>query len=126
MKACINPETLLPPAAAYSHVVKAGDLVFLSGMVPFDLDKKVVGNEVRAQTRKVLENMTAALEAVGGTLAHVCTVTAYLAELERDFAGFNEVYAEFFPRNPPVRATVGAELLGFLVEIQAAAVIGEA
>jgi 2-iminobutanoate/2-iminopropanoate deaminase len=111
------------PSAAYSQVVKDGNIVFLAGMVPFDTEKNVVGDDIRTQTRKTVENLAAAVAEAGGTLADVCTVTVFLSELERDFDGFNEVYSEFFSANPPARATVSAGLLGFLVEIQATAVL---
>lgn len=123
MKTCLNPDTLPTPSAAYSQVVKAANTVFLAGMVPFDAERNIVGEDIRAQTRKVLENLEAALGAAGGTLADVCSVTVFLSDLERDFAGFNEVYSEFFSSDPPARVTVSAGLLGFLVEIQAVAVL---
>jgi 2-iminobutanoate/2-iminopropanoate deaminase len=125
VKACFNPNELPPPSAAYSQVVKAGNIVFLAGMVPFDTEKNVVGEDIGEQTRKALENLDVALAAAGAKRDDVCTVTVFLSELERDFAGFNRVYSEFFSSEPPARATVSAGLLGFLVEIQATAVLTE-
>jgi 2-iminobutanoate/2-iminopropanoate deaminase len=124
-KQCINPPALPSPGPLhYSQVVKKGNLVFLTGMVPEDSDGVVAGPDIRSQTRKCLENMRTAVEAAGGSLADICYVTAYLQEKIRDFEGYNEVYGEFFPHDKPARATVGATLDGILVEIQAIAVLG--
>ena len=124
MKECINPNQLPSSGGPYSQVIRAGSLVFLAGMVPIDSDGKTVGDDIEAQTRKALENMRVALEAVGGGLSDVCSVTTYLPNLERDFDGYNRVYREFFHTDPPARATVSAGLVENLVEIQAIAVLG--
>ena len=123
MKECINPSQLPTPGGPYSQVIRAGSLVFLAGMVPADANGKTVGDDIETQTRQTLENMKAALEAVGGDLSNVCTVTSYLPNLERDFDGYNKVYREFFHTDPPARATVSARLVENLVEIQAIAVV---
>jgi enamine deaminase RidA (YjgF/YER057c/UK114 family) len=98
-------------------------MVFLTGMVPEGPDGIRVGSDIRSQTRKCLENMRDAIEAAGGSLADICSVTSYLQEKLRDFEGYNEVYGEFFPTDKPARATVGATLDGILVEIQSIAVL---
>jgi reactive intermediate/imine deaminase len=123
MKKCINPNQLPTLGGPYSQVISAGSLVFLAGMLPVDANGQVVGDNIETQTRKTLENMKVALEAVGGGLSDVCTVTTYLTNLERDFDGYNKVYREFFHTEPPARATVSAGLVDNLVEIQAIAVL---
>jgi 2-iminobutanoate/2-iminopropanoate deaminase len=124
MKQCINPPALPNPGHLnYSQVVKKGNMVFLTGMVPEDSNGELAGPDIRTQTRKCLENMHAAMEAAGGSLDDVCYVTSYLVEKKRDFEDYNAVYGEFFAMNKPARATVGAELDGILVEIQAIAVL---
>ena len=75
MKTCINPNQLPTPAGPYSQVIKKGSLVFLAGMIPVDSNGDVVGEDIETQTRKTFENLKAALEAAGGSLADVCTVT---------------------------------------------------
>ncbi len=65
--------------------------------------------------------MERALAEVGRDLSHVLKATVHLAELERDFAGFDAAYARMFPRPFPVRTTVGSRLLGILVEIDVVA-----
>jgi 2-iminobutanoate/2-iminopropanoate deaminase len=124
LKQTMNPSTLPDPGPLnYSQVVKKGNMVFLTGMVPEDANGLLAGDDIRSQTRQCLENMRAAMEAAGGSLDDVCYVTSYLVEKARDFEAYNEVYGEFFPENKPARATVGAVLDGILVEIQAIAVL---
>ena len=123
MKECINFNQLPVLGGFYSQVIRVGSLVFLAGMVPVDANGQVVGDDIETQTRKTLENMKVALEAVGGGLSDVCTVTSYLPNLERDFDGYNKVYREYFHTEPPARATVSAGLVENLVEIQAIAVL---
>ena len=124
VKECINPPNLPDPGRLnYSQVVRKGNMVFLTGMVPEDAEGVLAGSDIRSQTRKCLENMREAMEAVGGSLEDVCYVTSYLPEKIRDFEAYNEVYGEFFPTNKPARATVEAGLDGILVEIQAIAML---
>jgi 2-iminobutanoate/2-iminopropanoate deaminase len=117
----VNPPGLPSPGGTYSQVVCAGDLIFLAGMVPRTPDSRKPPAGVRAQTKQCLENLRIALASVNATLADVCTVTAFLSDVERDFAGYNDVYQGFFPESPPARATVQAGLGDILVEIQAIA-----
>jgi 2-iminobutanoate/2-iminopropanoate deaminase len=128
MKHVINPPGLAVPAACYSQVVQVGDLVFLAGSVGQDAERRLVGDDVGSQTRQALRNMETALAAVGGTLADVCSVTAFLEHIDRDFAAYDAAYSEVFATQPPARATVQAHIAGegVLVEIQAIAVLGNA
>lgn len=125
MKQCLNPPTLPAPGGAYSQVVVAGPLVFLAGMVPRNAARELPGDDIRSQTRQTLDNMRDALASVGASLSDVCTVTAHLADLARDFEGYNEVYREYFPADPPARATVESGIGDILVEIQAIAYVGD-
>jgi enamine deaminase RidA (YjgF/YER057c/UK114 family) len=126
MKLVINPPGLAAPAACYSQVVQVGDLVFLAGAVGQDAQRRLVGDDVGSQTRQALQNMATALAAAGGTLADVCSVTAFLEHIDRDFAAYDAAYSEAFAQDPPARATVQAHIAGegLLVEIQAIAVLG--
>ncbi len=109
----------------YSQAIAAGDLVFCAGQVALDpaTGETVAPDDVRAQTRRVVANLRAVLEAAGSDLAHVTTTTVYLADFG-DFAAMNEVYAEAFGAHRPARATVGVATLprGLRVEIQCIAV----
>jgi 2-iminobutanoate/2-iminopropanoate deaminase len=113
------------PAALgpYSQAVRWGDLIFVSGQIPIDpATSQVVGDDVAAQTERVLKNLTAILEAAGASLGQVLKTTVYLRDLN-DFGKMNEVYARFFSEQPPARATVQVARLprDVSVEIEAVA-----
>jgi 2-iminobutanoate/2-iminopropanoate deaminase len=119
------------PAAIgpYSQAVvaPAGQLVFCSGQIALDptTGEMVGAGDVRAQTERVLENLGAVLAAAGASFATVVKTTIFLADLQ-DFGNVNEVYARYFPSQPPARATVQAAGLprGALIEIDAIAAVG--
>ena len=109
----------------YSPGLRAGDLIFVSGQVPRDpVMGQIVGETIEEQTRQVLENIKAILEAGGATLAHVVKASAHLSALNL-FDGYNKVYVTYFSDPKPTRTTVGSQLLGFLVEIDAIAYVGD-
>ena len=113
------------PMGAYSPGLRVGDFVFVSGQVPRDpVTGKLVGDTIEEQTARVLENVKAILEAGGATLADVVKVNAHLSDLNM-FEGYNKVYSTYFPDPKPTRTTVGSQLLGFLVEIDAIAYVGK-
>lgn len=96
------------PAAlgAYSQAVISNGFAFLSGQIPLDpATGKIVDGDIAAQTERVLENLKAVLEACGISLTTVVKTTVYLKDMG-EFAKMNEVYARYFPINPPARATV--------------------
>ncbi len=87
-------------------VVAAGGWIFCSGQIPLDpATGAVVAGGIAEQTRRVLENLRAVLEAAGASLADVVKTTVYLKDLG-EFQAMNETYARFFPERPPARATV--------------------
>ncbi|MGA9059774.1 MAG: RidA family protein [Terriglobia bacterium] len=113
------------PAALgpYSQALRWGDLIFVSGQIPIDpATSQVVGDDVAAQTERVLKNLAAILEAAGASLGQVLKTTVYLRDLN-DFGKMNEVYARFFSEQPPARATVQVARLprDVSVEIEAVA-----
>ncbi len=113
------------PAALgpYSQAVCWGGLIFVSGQIPIDpATSQVVGDDVAAQTERVLKNLAAILEAAGASLGQVLKTTVYLKDLN-DFGKMNEVYARFFSERPPARATVQVARLprDVSVEIEAVA-----
>lgn len=115
------------PAAAgpYSQAVRVNNSIFTAGQIAIDpATGKLIEGNIAAQTRQVLKNLSAVLEAAGSSLERVVKTTVFLASLD-DFAAMNQVYAEFFPTNPPARSTVEVARLplGALVEIDAVAVI---
>ena len=105
----------------FAKAVRAGDFVFVSGQLPMGPDGQIVPGSIETQTRQVLENIKAILAETGCQMSDVVKNTIWL-EQERDFAGFNKVYAEYFGDNPPARATVGSTLmLDAKLEIEALA-----
>lgn len=107
----------------YSHAILDGDTLFLSGQTPIDpATGKLIDGDVAAQTRRVLENLSAVLAAADMTLANVVKTTIYLLTME-DFQAVNAAYASFFGDAPPARATVAVAglPLGARVEIEAVA-----
>ena len=111
-----------PGALPFSQVVEANGFVFLAGQVGAPPGGDVVAGGVRAETRQVLENVGSLLRAVGLDYRAVVRCTVYLVDMA-DFAGMNEVFREFFPTEPPVRATVEVTALAgdFRVEIDVTA-----
>lgn len=123
MKQPVYRQDAPPPVGPYAPAIRVGPWLFTSGQIALDPQTgRLVEGDIRAQTRQVLENLRALLEAAGGSLADVVKTTCYLTDLG-EFAAFNEVYATFFPTNPPARSTVQAARLplGALVEIDAVA-----
>ncbi|MGH7106001.1 MAG: RidA family protein [Acetobacteraceae bacterium] len=107
---------------AYSHAAIAAGLVFTAGVGPLDPDTdEVVGHDPATQTAQALANITAILDTAGLGLADVVKVTVYLQDVARDFEPFDQEYRRHFADPWPVRTTVGADLLGILVEIDVVA-----
>jgi 2-iminobutanoate/2-iminopropanoate deaminase len=109
------------PIGPFSPAVKAGGLIYLSGTLAPD-EGGVIPGDVGTQTRRVIERMTAVLEAAGSSLPQVVSVTVYLKSAA-DFAAMNDAYRTFWPAAPPTRTTVITDLLlGAKVEIAMVAV----
>lgn len=113
------------PAAIgpYAQAITAGDLVFCSGQIPLDpTTNQIVEGGIEIQTRGVLDNLQAVLQAAGSSLERVVKTTIFLADMD-DFATVNTIYAEYFKAEPPARATVEVARLprDVRVEIEAIA-----
>ena len=103
------------PAMPFSAAVKADGLVYVSGTLGSNGD-------IKAQTKQVLDNISATLKTAGSSLANAASVTVYLRN-QSDFAAMNEVYRSYWPKDPPARTTVMVPLLNEgLVEIAVVAV----
>ena len=90
----------------YSQAVKAGNMLFVSGQVPFVPETmEIVEGDVKAQTAQSLKNVQAILAEAGLDFSHVVKSTVFIKDLN-DFALINDVYAEFFGENKPARACV--------------------
>ena len=125
MKKTVMAEKGPKPAGPYSHAVVANGFVFISGQGPVDPETGTMPDAFVDQVRQTLRNVQTILEAAGTNLDNVVKVNAYVTDLTR-FQEFNEVYSEFFQQDPPARTTVGASLLGFLVEVDCVASLEEA
>lgn len=125
MKKTVMAEKGPKPAGPYSHAVVANGFVFISGQGPVDPETGTMPDAFADQVRQTLRNVQTILEAAGTSLDNVVKVNAYVTDLTR-FQEFNEVYVEFFQQDPPARTTVGASLLGFLVEVDCVASLEEA
>jgi 2-iminobutanoate/2-iminopropanoate deaminase len=90
----------------YSQAIATSSLVFCSGQVALEpASGALVEGDARAQTRRALENLSGVLNAAGSSLAQVVKTTVFLVSMS-DFTAMNEVYAEFFPGDPPARSTI--------------------
>ncbi|HEY9265015.1 MAG TPA: RidA family protein [Mycobacterium sp.] len=129
----ITVEGKATPRGRFPHVKVAGELVFVSGTSSRRPDNSIDGAaadefgattlDIRVQTRAVIENIRDVLGAVGATLSDLVQATAYLVSMN-DFAGYNDVWAEYFDDNGPTRTTVAVHQLPhphLLIEIQAIA-----
>ncbi len=121
------------PRGRFPHTKRAGDFVFVSGTSARRPDNTIAGasadalgtttTDIHVQTRAVLENIRSLLSDEGGTLADLVQVTTYLVSMN-DFAGYNEVWQEYFDESGPTRTTVAVHQLPhplLLLEIQAVA-----
>lgn len=113
------------PAAIgpYAQAIAAGDLLFCSGQIPLDpTTGQLVEGDIEVQTRRVLDNLAAVLQAGGSSLEQVVKTTIFLQDMN-DFATVNTIYAEYFGSEPPARSTVQAARLprDVRVEIEAIA-----
>ena len=128
MKSVVHSDDAPKAIGPYSQAVKAGNLMFCSGQIPLDPKTgEMVGvGDVRAQAKRVMQNLEAVLKAGGASFGSVVKTTIYLQDLA-DFGAVNEIYGGYFQEAPPARATVQVAGLprGALVEIDAVAVVGE-
>lgn len=113
------------PAALgpYCQAITLNGMVYCSGQIALDpATGQLVEGDVRAQTRRALQNLSAVLEAAGSSLAGVVKTTVFLTDMG-NFTAMNEVYATFFDDTPPARSTVAVAELpkGAQVEIEAIA-----
>jgi 2-aminomuconate deaminase len=121
------------PRGKYPHVKRAGDFLFVSGTSARRADNTIAGADVddfgtanldiRVQTKSVIENIRDILKGVGAQLDDIVELTTYLVSMN-DFAGYNEVYAEFFTHEGPARTTLAVHQLPhphLLIEIRAMA-----
>jgi 2-aminomuconate deaminase len=106
------------PLGPYPHARRVGNLLFLSGIGPRHPVTEAIPDGIEAQTRACIENVKAILEDAGSSLEKVVDVTAFLTDIDRDFAAYNRVYGEFFGESRPTRTTVGVVALPVPISIE--------
>jgi len=123
-RSVINPPGIAPRVPAYSVAIRDGDRVYVSGMTGFvPGTQDIIAGGVAVQTRQTLENIRTTLHAAGATMAQVNECTVFLTDMG-DYAAMNAVYVEFFPVDPPARATLAVSALpraAAVVEIKCSA-----
>jgi 2-iminobutanoate/2-iminopropanoate deaminase len=122
-KKIVHTDSAPQAIGPYSQAVCTQNMVYTAGQIGLDpATMEVVNGGVEAETRQVLNNLKAVLEAANSGLNYVVKTTVFLRDMA-DFPRMNAVYAEFFPENPPARSTVAAAGLPkeVAVEIEAVA-----
>lgn len=113
------------PIGPYSQAIKAGNTIYCSGQIAINPEnQKLITGDIQLETRLVLENLKAVLEAAGASLKQVVKCSIFLADMAQ-FEAVNEVYAEYFSENKPARETIEVSRLpkNVSVEISAIAVL---
>ena len=111
MKEIIATEKGPKAIGPYSQAVKANGFIFTAGQIAFDpATGQLIEGDAARQTARVLENLKAIVEAAGSSLERAVKATVYLKDMN-DFAAMNEVYARYFPKEPPARSTIEAARL---------------
>ena len=125
MREIISTDSAPAAIGPYSQAVRYDNLLFLSGQIPLDPESgEVVEGNIEVQTRKVLDNVKAILEAGGMELQHVLKCTCFLKDME-DFPAFNSVYSEYFSDILPARETVEVSRLPKDVLVEISAICGK-
>ena len=120
-KNILSSERIPPAGGPYSQAVRAGGYIFCSGIVGLSPETgALVEGGIEAEVRQALDNLSTLLEDVGSSLEAVVKTTVFLADIA-DFPTFNEIYAQYFPSDPPARSTVqvAALPLGARIEVEA-------
>jgi len=119
MKEVISTDKAPKAIGPYSQAIRTNGFIFTAGQIALDpATGQLVEGDVARQTMRVLESLKGIVEAAGSSLDRAVKATVYLKDMN-DFAAMNEVYARYFPTNPPARSTVEAARLprGVRVEI---------
>ena len=126
----IRTDAAPAPVGAYPHARHVGNLLFLSGVGPrqpgtnaipgnvYDADGRLVDYDIVAQCRQVFANVRAVLEASGASWADLVDVTVFLTDMQRDFASYNRLYAEYFAGVDACRTTLGISSLPTPIAIE--------
>jgi len=124
-KHIINSEQAPDPIGPYNHAVRTGNLLFISGQIPFDkASDRLITSGIQDETQKVMENLEAILTAAGATFVNVVKATIFLTDMGQ-FSQVNEVYGRYFAENAPARECIQVAALprGVNVEISVIAAL---
>jgi len=125
----VVPPTGLRAGLPYSPAIRWDRLLFISGQTGSDPVTREFPADIKAQTRIALENVKALAEAGGASMGSALKMTIHMTDMMNEFAAMNEVFREFFPKDPPSRTTVGVAHLaraGLKIEIDMIAVVKDA
>ncbi len=125
MKKIVKTEKAPAPVGPYNQAIISGNFVFTAGQIPIDPETgNLEANDIKIQTKRVIENLRAVLQASGSDLSEVVKTTVFLKDMN-DFALMNEVYAQYFSDNSPARSAVEVARLpkDVLVEMECIAIL---
>jgi 2-iminobutanoate/2-iminopropanoate deaminase len=125
----MEKQLIIPEGRDVSKMViapgtKAGNVLYVSGSAGAK-DGKLAGDDIVSQARQAMENLGVVLKVAGSSWDKVVKVNCFLVHAARDFQGWNQVWKEYFPQNPPARTTVGADIAmaGALIEVELIALV---
>ena len=127
MKKIVSTKDAPAAVGPYSQAIRAGSMLFCAGQIPLDPQSgQIVSDDIGAQTKRVLENVSAVLRAENLNFSHVVKTTIFLTSMG-DFQTVNEIYGSYFRDNPPARSTVEVSALpkGAKVEIEVIAMAND-
>lgn len=124
-KHIINSDQAPTPIGPYNHAVRTGNLLFVSGQIPFDkASDRLITSGIQDETQKVMENLEAILTEAGATFNNVVKATIFLTDMGQ-FNLVNEIYGRYFTENAPARECIQVAALprGVNVEISVIATL---
>jgi len=125
MRKVVKSKKAPQPRGPYSPAIVSGGFVFVAGQAAVNpKTNELELGSIQAETRRTLDNIKAILEAAGSSMKDVVRCGVFLSDM-KNFAAMNKVYAEYFPKNPPARTTVGATLPKIKVEIDCIAAVSK-
>ncbi len=118
MKRIIKTDKAAKPVGPYNQAVQAGDTLYVSGQIPLDPKTgELVKGSVQEQTRMVMQNLGAILEAAGMNFSNVVKCSIFISDMN-EFPKLNQVYASYFENEPPARETVQVGALPKFVDVE--------
>lgn len=120
-KEVIIAEKGAPPIGPYSPGIKIGNWLFISGQGPLDPNTQKMPEDIKDQTRAVLENIKGIVEAAGGSMANIVKTTVFLKDM-KNFDKMNRIYKQYFSEAPPARSCVEVARLPLDIQVEIEAI----